>query len=90
MQASSSRSSHLSEVFYKIFETEGFLRLWRGVSSVVLGCVPAHAAYFSIYEMGKRKFNIESNNEMYLFSTMLTGGMATISHDFIMTPMDGT
>jgi hypothetical protein len=40
--------------------------------------------------MGKRKFNIESNNEMYLFSTMLTGGMATISHDFIMTPMDGT
>lgn len=90
MQASSSRSSKLSEVFMKMFEAEGFFRLWRGVSSVIIGCVPAHAAYFSIYEIGKKHFSIEQNKELYLFSTMLTGGMATISHDFIMTPMDGT
>lgn len=89
MQASSSRSSHLSEVFMKLFEAEGVFRLWRGVSSVVLGCVPAHAAYFSIYEIGRKHFSIEPNHEFYLFSTMLTGGVATIAHDFIMTPMDG-
>ena len=31
----------------------GDCRLYRGASSVLSGCIPAHAAYFSIYEMGK-------------------------------------
>lgn len=45
---------------------EGIIRMWHGVSTVILGCVPAHAAYFSIYEYSKRHFNIQSNSQYYI------------------------
>mmetsp|Transcript_18903 Transcript_18903/g.18907 ORF Transcript_18903/g.18907 Transcript_18903/m.18907 type:complete len:241 (+) Transcript_18903:177-899(+) len=69
-------------------KNEGFIKMWRGVSTVILGCVPAHAAYFSIYEYSKRHFQIESNKDFYFFSTAITGILATSSHDIIITPMD--
>ena len=31
----------------------GFKRLWRGVQAMFLGCIPAHALYFSSYEIIK-------------------------------------
>lgn len=31
----------------------GVARLWRGVQTMAIGCVPAHALYFSIYEVCK-------------------------------------
>jgi len=33
----------------KIVKNEGIFRLWRGVSAMFAGCIPAHAAYFSVY-----------------------------------------
>lgn len=38
----------------------GVPRMWRGVQTMFTGCIPAHAAYFSIYEGCKASFN-ESN-----------------------------
>ena len=35
----------------------GHLRMWRGVQTMFTGCVPAHAAYFSIYEGCKARFS---------------------------------
>lgn len=29
---------------------QGMLRMWRGVSTMFTGCVPAHALYFSVLE----------------------------------------
>ena len=43
----------------EIIRTEGRGRLFRGVSTMVFGCIPAHAAYFSIYEQGKIKFGAD-------------------------------
>uniref|UniRef100_A0A7S2EGN0 Mitochondrial carrier protein n=1 Tax=Trieres chinensis TaxID=1514140 RepID=A0A7S2EGN0_TRICV len=34
----------------------GVLRLWRGVQTMAVGCVPAHALYFSSYEAVKSLF----------------------------------
>ena len=34
----------------------GVPRLWRGVQTMFAGCIPAHAAYFSIYETFKPSF----------------------------------
>ena len=34
---------------------QGFGRMWRGVGTMFSGCVPAHAAYFSIFETIKRR-----------------------------------
>lgn len=64
------------------------MRLWSGVTSVMLGCIPAHACYFTIYELSKAFFGIQPNSDVYLFSTMATGAMATLAHDCFMTPMD--
>eukprot|EP00924_Labyrinthula_sp_SR-Ha-C_P005491 snap_masked-scaffold_62-processed-gene-0.22-mRNA-1 protein AED:0.22 eAED:0.22 QI:0/-1/0/1/-1/1/1/0/378 len=58
-------------------------RLWRGVSSMLTACVPAHAIYFSVYEKGKAM----NKNNNALFSAA-TGMCATVGHDLIMCPMD--
>lgn len=73
----------------KFIRKTGFFSLYKGVSTVFYGCIPAHAAYFSIYEVSRDLFKIESNSNLYFFSTSLTGIMATACHDCIMTPMDG-
>jgi len=53
-----------------------------------MGAVPAHACYFSIYELSKRNFGIHSNSDFYFLSTLATGALAVTAHDLIMTPMD--
>lgn len=70
-------------------KTSGFVNLWRGVTSVLWGCVPAHAVYFSTYEIARKYFKIETNSDLYLVSTAVTGAIATAAHDCIMNPMDG-
>lgn len=36
-----------------------FLRLWRGVNSMVVACVPAHALYFSSFEISKSALGVD-------------------------------
>lgn len=50
--------------------------------------MPAHAAFFSVYELARVKFYInDEEHHPYLFA--LTGAVATFLHDLIMTPIDG-
>jgi hypothetical protein len=50
--------------------------------------MPAHVAYFSIYELARNKFGINDDQiHPYLFA--LTGAIATFFHDLIVTPIDG-
>ena len=88
LQASSSRTLSISGTFQALYRDAGLLRMWKGVSSVIMGCVPAHAAFFSIYEYSKRSLKIEMDSHLYFFSTFFTGAVATVAHDMIMTPMD--
>lgn len=88
LQASSSGSLSLSATFQALYKDAGFKRMWRGVESVVMGCIPAHAAFFSIYEYAKRSFHIEMDSHLYFFSTFVTGAIATVAHDAIITPLD--
>ena len=41
----------------KLVSTGGMARMWVGVQTMFTGCVPAHAAYFSIYEGCKASFS---------------------------------
>ncbi len=50
--------------------------------------MPAHAAYFSVYEMARNKFGI-NDEEMHPYLFALTGAIATLFHDMIVTPIDG-
>ena len=52
-----------------------------------LGCIPAHAAYFSIYEWGKEFFGANRPGH-HVLAAFASGGLATTAHDFIMTPLD--
>eukprot|EP00310_Coccolithus_braarudii_P015632 CAMPEP_0183346060 /NCGR_PEP_ID=MMETSP0164_2-20130417/11287_1 /TAXON_ID=221442 /ORGANISM="Coccolithus pelagicus ssp braarudi, Strain PLY182g" /LENGTH=136 /DNA_ID=CAMNT_0025517275 /DNA_START=129 /DNA_END=535 /DNA_ORIENTATION=- len=38
---------------WQLWSTHGGARLWRGVHTMFTGCVPAHGAYFTIYESAK-------------------------------------
>ena len=55
---------------------------------MLAGSIPAHASYFSIYELAKIKFNIH-NEELHPELFALTGILATMAHDMILTPLDG-
>ena len=78
----------------------GVGRLWRGVQTMFVGCVPAHALYFSSYEAVK-SFSLTSASEnggnggghvghdtLSSSQAALAGGAATLLHDLVMTPMD--
>lgn len=66
---------------------EGFFRLWRGAPAVVLGSVPSHAAYFSMYEAAKEILGVNRPGH-HPVAAALTGALSTSVHDFISTPMD--
>jgi solute carrier family 25 iron transporter 28/37 len=65
-----------------VIKTHGRLRLWRGSSTVLVGCIPAHAGLFSIYEVTKEKLNPNP------FASSIAGAMGSVTHDLIMSPMD--
>jgi len=70
-----------------VLREEGYMRLWRGTSTMLIGSVPAHAGYFSIYEFGKVQFGANGPNHTP-FAAGLSGALGTVFHDLIMTPMD--
>lgn len=68
------------------------LRLFRGVQTMFVGCVPAHALYFSSYELVKSyclaTSGPEGTTELTPLGASAAGATATICHDAIMTPLD--
>jgi len=74
----------------------GYSRLWRGVQTMAVGCIPAHALYFSTYEQVKSTFSTTTVNSTtgvshtYLgpVGASIAGAASTFSHDLIMTPFD--
>jgi len=79
-----------------ITQSIGYTRLWRGVQTMAVGCIPAHALYFSTYERIKSTFSTTTINtttgvsQTYLgpVGASIAGAAATVSHDFVMTPLD--
>jgi len=93
-------STKLHGVFksiYKISANEGWLSLWRGTSSVILGAGPAHAVYFGTYEYVKSKLidEIKEKDEdegqvnlHHFFKIGIAGSAATIVSEALMNPFD--
>jgi solute carrier family 25 iron transporter 28/37 len=65
----------------------GWSRLFRGIQAVLVGCVPAHALYFSSYEIVKAAF-LKEDGRASTMGSSLAGAAAVTSHDLIMTPLD--
>jgi len=65
--------------------TAAFGRLWRGAQVMALGCIPAHALYFSSYEMIKSFFlnhqDDASSNNLGALGSTVAGMTAALCHD---------
>lgn len=79
------------ETARRLYNAEGATKFWRGASFLASGCVPAHALYFSVYELSKLKFLPklhDQNDKVYPYAYALTGVLATSIHDLVLTPFD--
>jgi solute carrier family 25 iron transporter 28/37 len=82
-------SSSIMSTFRSIHSADqSVLRLWRGVHTMFLGCIPAHALYFSSYEVTKSYLEADQVGVHTPIAAGITGAVSTLCHDCIMTPMD--
>nr|CAA07568.1 Mitochondrial carrier protein [Ribes nigrum] len=82
----SAQSAGLRQALGSILKVEGPAGLYRGIGAMGLGAGPAHAVYFSVYEMCKETFSHgdPSNSGAHAVS----GVFATVASDAVITPMD--
>ncbi|KAI0848691.1 mitochondrial RNA-splicing protein MRS3 [Daldinia vernicosa] len=72
----------------RIASGEGVLKLWRGMSSVVVGAGPAHAVYFATYEAVKHLMGGNRAGVHHPLAAATSGACATIASDALMNPFD--
>ncbi|KXL44514.1 hypothetical protein M433DRAFT_4965 [Acidomyces richmondensis BFW] len=81
--------SGIGNAIATISRAEGYLSLWRGVSSVVVGAGPAHAVYFATYEVVKQAMGGNaSGHHPFAAGKSTSGACATIASDAFMNPFD--
>ena len=80
--------SHLpfGQLISNIYQHGGIKNFYSGSKIVAVGCVPAHAIYFSIYEEAKLKIGRENQDNHYKY--LLVGVITSLFHDLIMTPTE--
>nr|XP_027066952.1 mitoferrin-like isoform X2 [Coffea arabica] len=79
-------SKKLGQSFVSIMRAEGLGGFYRGIAAMGLGAGPAHALYFSVYELCKK--HLSPNNPNNSVAHALSGVFATVASDAVMTPMD--
>lgn len=82
----SSPSVNLRQSLGSILKIEGPAGLYRGIAAMGLGAGPAHAVYFSVYELCKDFFSAGNPNNSAAHA--LSGVFATVTSDAVITPMD--
>ncbi|KAI4382448.1 hypothetical protein MLD38_008411 [Melastoma candidum] len=80
------RSVTLRDALLSILKSDGLLGLYRGIGAMGLGAGPAHAVYFSIYEVSKEFFSRDNPNNPAVHA--VSGVFATVASDTVLTPMD--
>ncbi|KAL1493533.1 hypothetical protein AB1Y20_017236 [Prymnesium parvum] len=87
----------LAAQLHHLIRAGGLPRMWRGVQTMFAGCVPAHSAYFLIYEgckptITRHCLSLASERRADVAVRAASAGvslsLATMVHDMIMTPMD--
>lgn len=76
----------LRQTLGSILRNEGIAGLYRGINAMGLGAGPAHAVYFSTYELAKEKLSKGNPNNPVAHAA--SGMIATVASDAVFTPMD--
>jgi len=70
-------------------KSNGISGFYRGIQTMLYGCAPAHALYFSSYELTKRWFTASNPGaDMNAMQGAFAGCISTFLHDSLMTPLD--
>lgn len=80
------RYSGVLDGLRKMVRIEGWTGTLRGIGAVVGGAGPAHSLFFASYEFSKRTLRPIIGNDHAAYA--LSGVVATIFHDAVMTPAD--
>eukprot|EP00794_Sanderia_malayensis_P005693 gene5693-6394_t len=81
--------SGIGNAIKTMIRTEGALSPLRGMNVVALGAGPAHAVYFSSYEVAKKFItNLGPGNHSRTLAAGGAGVVATLFHDAAMNPID--
>ncbi|KAK9280664.1 hypothetical protein L1049_014361 [Liquidambar formosana] len=80
------KSASVRQALGSILKTEGPAGLYRGIGAMALGAGPAHAVYFSVYEVCKKYFSGGNPNNPVAHA--VSGVCATVASDAVFTPMD--
>ena len=78
---------NIRQALTSILKFEGPSSLYRGIAAMGLGAGPAHAVYFSVYELCKQTFSSSTTNNNSLVHAA-SGVCATVTSDAVFTPMD--
>eukprot|EP00299_Pterocystis_sp_00344_P008780 c3464_g1_i1.p1 GENE.c3464_g1_i1~~c3464_g1_i1.p1 ORF type:complete len:317 (+),score=33.97 c3464_g1_i1:55-1005(+) len=70
-----------------IVKAEGGRRLFRGITAMALGAGPSHAVYFASYEKARKMLGGDTPGH-HPFANAVSGMVATVAGDLILTPMD--
>ena len=85
--SSSQSPANLLQVTRALVQERGVLRLYRGVTAVVIGAIPSHAVNYAAYEFFKRKFGGDQPGH-HVLANAVAGSLATCAHDAVITPLD--
>ncbi|XP_062015360.1 uncharacterized protein LOC133731928 [Rosa rugosa] len=80
------KSVGIRQALGSIMKIEGPAGLYRGIAAMGLGAGPAHAVYFSVYEISKKYFSGGNPNNSAAHA--VSGVFATVASDTVLTPMD--
>ncbi|GMY10511.1 mitoferrin [Fagus crenata] len=80
------KSVSVRQALQSILKSEGIAGLYRGIGAMGLGAGPAHAVYFSVYEICKKSFSGGDLNDSVAHAA--SGVCATVASDAVFTPMD--
>ncbi|CAG9578020.1 MIT1_mitochondrial_iron_importer [Leishmania major strain Friedlin] len=81
MQCGGARS--ICHVVRHLWSHERLTHLYRGCVPVLVSAIPAHGAYFSVYEALKRLFGDDTN-----MGIAAAASFSTVAHDTVSTPFD--
>lgn len=76
----------LSQIVANIYTHGGLRNFYSGSSVLALGCIPAHAIYFSIYEQARQSIGTSNNQNYYKY--IFVGVTSSLFHDLVMTPTE--
>ncbi|KAK6122151.1 hypothetical protein DH2020_044102 [Rehmannia glutinosa] len=80
------KSASVNQALQSILKRDGLRGLYRGIGAMGLGAGPAHAVYFSVYEICKKSFSGGNPNNSAAHA--MSGICATVASDAVLTPMD--